>query len=280
MKREVYFHVDETSELSLNYCGTEICRNDFFMPPHIRKQFLIHYVLSGKGTFHTPQKEYALQAGDLFLIYPNTPVSYETEPSAPFHFSWFSFSGSKAEETAQILGFRPSDCVKRLHLRFSIHEKILECIDGTERGNAPGEFFTKEKLYGILRLIHASCMADEGDEEKRRPIMEQHVQKSISFMKMNYMNPIGVGDAAAFVGLERTYFSKIFHQQTGMTPQNFLLQVRIDQARQLLRRTDYPIGEISSFVGFADECYFSRAFRKKTGLSPKQFRQDKETKRY
>ena len=75
-----------------------------------------------------------------------------------------------------------------------------------------------------------------------------------------------------FAGLERSYFSKIFHTYTGKAPQEYLLDVRIDRAKYLLEHTTYSVREISSYVGFTDECYFSRIFRKKMCMSPKHYR--------
>ncbi|MFQ7552579.1 MAG: helix-turn-helix transcriptional regulator [Blautia marasmi] len=70
------------------------------------------------------------------------------------------------------------------------------------------------------------------------------------------------------VGLERSYFSKIFHKFTGTTAQNYLLNVRIQRSKLLLERTDYTVREICSYVGMKDEYYFSRAFKRSVGLSP------------
>lgn len=278
MKRQTYFELDADCDLSLNYCGTEICEPDFCMRPHIRAEYLIHYILAGKGCYHTPQRSYELKSGDMFLIYPGQTVSYETDPQDPLHFSWFSFSGTRADRLPAKLGFGPDACVRHLHSRFSIHEAILKCVALPDREEGScNQFLLLSHLYEIVGLIHESYLADERGNSQRN-IAQEHIHRAVAYIKMNYMNPISVGDVVDFVGLERSYFSKIFHKYTGKTAQEYLLGVRIDQSKLLLEQTSYSAKEISSFVGFTDECYFSRAFRKMVGVSPKTYRLSAESR--
>lgn len=278
MKRQTYFETYANCDLSLNYCGTEICEPDFCMRPHIRAEYLIHYVLAGKGSYHTPQRSYELKSGDMFLIFPGQTVSYETDPQDPLHFSWFSFSGNKADTLPAMLGFSLDACVRHLHSRFSIHDAILKCVALPDREEGScNQFLLLSHLYEILALIHESYLTDEHGNN-RLNIAQEHIHRAVAYIKMNYMNPISVGDVVDFVGLERSYFSKIFHRYTGKTAQEYILCVRIEQSKLLLDQTNYSAKEISSFVGFADECYFSRAFRKIEGMSPKAYRISSESK--
>lgn len=272
LKHEVFYTPEAEQEVSLNYCGTQICEPDFSMKPHIRQEYLIHYILAGKGRYCTPQREYALKPGDLFLIYPGQPVNYNTDPYDPFHFSWFSFSGKHAAAIVDQLGFRPDDCVRHLHSRFSINDKILECVEMINLGAAHNDFLFSANLYTIFGLIAESHTLDSRSEPDGHDAGREHIDRATFFIRMNYMSPITVNDIVRFVGLERSYFSKIFHRYTGTTAQNYLRTVRVGQAKLLLERTTYSIKEITSFVGFQDESYFSRVFKELEGVSPQTYR--------
>ena len=272
LKHEVFYTPEAAQEVSLNYCGTQICQSDFSMKPHIRQEYLIHYILAGKGRYRTPEREYALKAGDLFLIYPGQPVNYSTDPYDPFHFSWFSFSGPRAASIVEQLGFRPDDCVRHLHSRFSINDKILECIETINLGASHNDFQISANLYQIFALIAESHLLDSHNEPDAHDAGREHINRATFFIRMNYMSPITVNDIVQFVGLERSYFSKIFHRYTGMTAQNYLRSVRIGQSKLLLEHTTYSIKEIASFVGFQDESYFSRVFKEVEGTSPQTYR--------
>jgi len=77
---------------------------------------------------------------------------------------------------------------------------------------------------------------------------------------------------ASFSGLSRTYLSHVFKEVTGMRLRDYLIQVRLDKAKELLSHIDLKIKEIAYDTGFSDPNYFCRAFKKKTGLNPTNWR--------
>ena len=128
-------------------------------------------------------------------------------------------------------------------------------------------------LCHILSNLADSYSMSTKSESERKDIIEEHIERAIAYIKFNYMKPLSIQDIADYVGLERTYFSKIFHKFTGMTAQKYLLHERIQHSRQLLERTSYTLKQISSYVGIQDEYYFSRVFKLETGMSPRQYRE-------
>ncbi len=268
MKREVYCKHKSSFDLSLDYCGTETCSPDFYMPPHIRNEYLVHYVLDGSGTFTTPQKEYVLRKGDVFLIYPGCPTSYHTSPTEPLRFSWFSFSGLQASSVIPFLGFTPDSCVRQQDRQYSIHAEILTCIDIMDTTPFCSSLLLLSHLYKLFYLLSESCHTIS----TKRSIVQEHIQNATTYIQLNYIKPITVNDIAIFVGLERSYFSKVFRNCTGMTAQQYLMKTRIEQAKLLLNQTAYSVKEIAFYIGFTDECYFSRVFKKTVGTSPSRYR--------
>ena len=271
MKQESFNKHAVNPHLYLNYVGTEICSPDFLMPPHVRREYLIHYVLSGHGSFTTAQKTFDVEPGSLFLIRPGVLSSYRTDPKDPFHFSWFAFSGDLSDTVLLKVGFFGPICVRHLHSRFSIHEDIMDCISLLENSPVSSEYGLLSLLFGIFGKMQASYEADISSPD-RRNIAQEHVNRAKTYIRLHYMNPIHVRDVTDFVGLERSYLSKIFHIYTGSTIQGYIAKTRIGQAKVLLADTDYSVREISSYVGFQDEYYFSRMFKKEEGVSPQAFR--------
>ncbi|WJH37586.1 helix-turn-helix transcriptional regulator [Paenibacillus sp. CC-CFT747] len=82
---------------------------------------------------------------------------------------------------------------------------------------------------------------------------------------------------AQTLGYHRTYLSKIFKQQTGLSPMNFLLKIRMERARLLLEKP-LTIEQVASSVGFSDALYFSKQFKKWYGASPSDYRQENQGK--
>lgn len=273
MKIEAYCNPDIHFDLELNYCGLEECTPDFVMNPHTRDGYLIHYITRGSGFFQCESDIYELRTGDIFMIVPDTLVSYRTVPEDPLAFCWFCFSGSRAGNILPRIGLSAGAPVRHLHSRYSINELIKQCSDMLESPAPYNDFMVQSYLCHILSNLADSYSMSTKSESEKKDIIEEHIERAIAYIKFNYMKPLSIQDIADYVGLERTYFSKIFHKFTGMTAQKYLLHERIQHSRQLLERTSYTLKQISSYVGIQDEYYFSRVFKLETGMSPRQYRE-------
>jgi two-component system response regulator YesN len=84
---------------------------------------------------------------------------------------------------------------------------------------------------------------------------------------------LSLNEAAGQVNLSPSHFSTVFSQETGQTFKEYLTEVRIKRAKELLRSTTLKSFEISYQIGYSDPHYFSYVFRKHTGLSPTEYRQ-------
>ena len=93
---------------------------------------------------------------------------------------------------------------------------------------------------------------------------------------MNYAT-IRVNDIVEYIGFTRSYFTSVFRKQTGISPQEYLLQCRFKNGCRLLKETDYPIQKIAQLVGYEDPLAFSKAFKKYYKISPTVFREQNWT---
>ena len=75
--------------------------------------------------------------------------------------------------------------------------------------------------------------------------------------------------------LNRSYFSKIFKQNMGCPPQEFLIRLRLSKAADLMKGTSGSIGDIAAQCGFQDASYFTRTFREHRGCSPAEYRRNR-----
>jgi len=98
------------------------------------------------------------------------------------------------------------------------------------------------------------------------------VQRTVRYFQENYAGPIERQKIAELVGISPDYLSRMFRQETGMSPWQYLTRLRIAHAQDLLLSTNSSITDIGCQVGFGDAAYFSRKFRAETGLSPQAFR--------
>jgi AraC family transcriptional regulator len=98
------------------------------------------------------------------------------------------------------------------------------------------------------------------------------VARAIHAIETRYAEPLTVQALAAHVGLSSAHFSALFKRDTGRSPHQYLLQVRIERVRDALSTTRLPLGDIAQNFGFASQSHLNTAFRKWTGMTPTQYR--------
>jgi signal transduction histidine kinase/DNA-binding LacI/PurR family transcriptional regulator/AraC-like DNA-binding protein len=108
-------------------------------------------------------------------------------------------------------------------------------------------------------------------------MLSQHtsnlVKRAVAYFHQNYEAPLSRQEIAEAIGVNRDYLSRVFRQELGLSPWEYLHRYRIKQAIELLRQTNDSITEIALQVGFPDPAYFSRIFRKVTGMAPSAYRE-------
>ncbi len=92
------------------------------------------------------------------------------------------------------------------------------------------------------------------------------------YVEQSYSEPISLGKAAGIAALEKSYFSSYFHAKVGITFTEWLRQVRIEKAMELMKASDSSITEVAYEVGFGDLRTFERAFKKHTLMTPSEFK--------
>lgn len=166
--------------------------------------------------------------------------------------------------------------------------KCLEFVLRTESigYSAGGETYRFRSRSGYLEEIMAMVDFDalrkwflEKITEACRRVADQRTQNASDltenarrYIEEHYGRDISLDDISAQAGVSPYYFSKLFKKRTGQTFVEYLTEVRMGKARELLRETDYSMKEISTEVGYGDQNYFSRAFRKYVGVSPSEYR--------
>ena len=100
----------------------------------------------------------------------------------------------------------------------------------------------------------------------RTPALYAH--RAAEYMQANYDRPITVEGMAGMLGIDRRYFSRLFTREAGVSPQAYLIAVRLQKAAGLLASRLCSVAEAAESVGYADAFAFSRMYKKQYGVSP------------
>ena len=128
------------------------------------------------------------------------------------------------------------------------------------------EKYSKLLFLSICTLI-IKCYESVQDESTKALYNE-----AVSFLFKNIYEETSVSEIAKSFGVSERYFRKIFTEHTGLSPSQFIIELRLRRAKSMLSCTDKSITEIAFSCGFYDGCHLTRIFKKYEGITPKEYR--------
>lgn len=272
MEHFKYSYKTENSDnilINIYNSGYQKCESNHSMGPLVRNNYLIHHVVSGKGTYIVNDRVYNISKGDTFIIYPNTVVSYCADEKDPWEYYWVGFGGVDVKMLIEKTDFSSENCVIHINREKDLKEILLNIY------NASGvEFFRHIKMIGYLYQFISILIEESKNKIEEIDISQTYTRKVIDYISENYNKDINITDIASHIGISRSHLYKIFVKQLSMSPKKYLDNFRIIQAKELLEKTNYTINEVANMVGYSDQLHFSKAFKKNTMKSPRQYKNE------
>ena len=143
----------ELVSLSVYNVGYQLCDAGYQWGPGIRDHYLIHYVISGKGTYEVNNETHFLSAEDAFLVYPNTEIIYRADAKTPWEYAWVGFTGSDAATILQATDFsRKHPCIHAVPNGEEVKRQLLHIYDARGNGFEHAVEMTG-RLYTTLALF-------------------------------------------------------------------------------------------------------------------------------
>lgn len=228
-------------------------------------QYILIYCTEGKGTIELDGKKYLLQESDVFCIPRGEKHRYYADKEEPWSILWVHFKGENViyfpVEERKIVHIHSKHSNNRMVMLFKILFRVLE------RNYILGNFiYISQVLSLILSEVYYREKVDESTTQDR------HVTAVIRFMYENIHRNPTLEEISREVELSKSYLHSIFREQTGKSPVEFFLHLKMKEACKLLKTTNLFIYEVSARLGYEDQYYFSRIFKKIVGVSPKEYR--------
>lgn len=212
---------------------------------------------------------YQIKSGQGFMLFPGQISTYVADKNLPWEYAWLEFDGLKVREMIEIAGITKDSPIYHANskdLRQNMMEEMLYIVKNADKSPL--------HLIGHLYLFldYMTRSAETMRLKQGGRLRDFYIKEALSFIEQNFQNDISVEDIAAFCGLNRSYFGKIFHDTIGKSPQEFLMSYRMQKATELLKLTQLSIGDIGNAVGYPNQLHFSRAFKNVYGVSPREWR--------
>lgn len=266
-------YTKENFEMNLDECGIEQGIPGFGYKYEVLKNAVMHYVSKGKGTFKVNNKIFNLKQGDIFIILKGMNVEYMASMDDPWEYYWIGFSGSNSIEylnRTSIIDSYVVTCTEDS----KIPNIILNMCEISKNYNpsSSDDIVLLRELYSLLYTFIKEFPKEFEYKDKE---LHTYIQDAINFINSNYMNSITVNEIANHVNLSRSYLYKMFIKNLKVSPQKYLINLRMYKATLLLKSTKLPIGEVANKVGYTDSLLFSKTFSKYFSMSPLNYRNNK-----
>lgn len=280
----------EEGDLYILFAGHSQTKPGHQNGPKVFDYYLIHVILSGKGSFEWDGKQAVLGAGDSFVIEPGKLVTYRADETDPWHYRWLAVKGTRAGELLAACGIDWADPVVRgggrevrLHAAGAGRAAVdgrssparwIERTEAAFRARRPGCALQAAGYFHLLLAEFEPVLKPDAPREPRALTrVERHMRQAAEQLTAQFAEPVRIEKLAEQFGYSRSYFSKMFKKANRMTPVAFLTSLRTGKARQMLReRPDLSVEQIAYSVGYRDALYFSKQFKHVYGLSPSDYR--------
>lgn len=232
---------------------------------------MLIYCTEGEGWYTIRGETYPVKQNQYIIIPPGTPYSFGASEQDPWTIYWVHFMGKLSKE------FLPSTPVpatilpgeySRLQDRIQLFEEIYSCFSMG---------YIKEYMIYSSMCLYMFLTSFLYLEQYRYINLPNHKEYSFASRAIHYMNEhvernLTLDQLAAYFKYSPSHFSMLFQKETGVSPINYFIRLKIQKACQYIVLTSLKLNEIATKLGFEEPAYFSRTFTKVMGISPSEYR--------
>lgn len=240
-------------------------------PSHWHEHIEIHYILAGGAVFHIDQELYEVQAGDVMVANRNAlHAGYST--AVPYE--------------ANLLILDPSDISRELGempLRFqslirgddTLRQMLTAVFDTHAQQGLGYRALCRAKVTELLvylcRHYAAESLPPKELVQRKRDL--ERLQPALDYIEKNYAERLSVAQLAELLCLSPDRLGHLFRDSVGQAPLQYINELRLRKAMNLLKTEEYTVTDVAQAVGFFDYNHFGRLFRRRYGCTPNQVRQ-------
>ena len=260
------------TDISVRDSGIHVAGSDYRIGYRVIEHYTLVLVTAGSGTLSWLGHQYPISAGRAFFIYPGVRHAWWTDKEDLLSIAYVGFGGREARDYLEeiaidfafpILSVSAEQKEELCGLICEILETLLASVDTVSA------WLARSTLWRILALV----LEINGDESRLEPSpVSDLVQSAISLLETHYSSTWTMSELARRLSISTSHLHRVFSQEIGMAPHEFLTRTRVAKAKTLLAGTDLQVADVASSVGITDPNYFSRMFRKHAGKPPTAYR--------
>lgn len=228
----------------------------------------IFFIQGGRGEFTIDGHTFTAGEGDFIVCHPGISYAASSFNNDPLKAIFMAISNIHiSDKTKGYIIDEGAPPLFRLHKNRMIIEKLM--LDIVSEFKEP-QLGSTEMITALLRSLIVHLIRSLTVEEVSSYSSASQTVKS--YIEQNYKLDLSLSDLASIVYVSPYHLAHLFKNETGMSPIQYLIQCRIEEAKRLLKYTDLSVREISASVGYPNANYFNLLFKKMTGNSPGKYR--------
>ena len=268
-KSEVYFSSPSQTAKKLYYypisAGHFFCIKGYHLIRDNYNSLLITHIIDGTFTYIKDGKHITARAGDTVILDCYKPHEYYTNDS--FESIWIHISGANSFELFEEVEKTDGNLVKCRDVNH-VKKLLFRIYDSISGVNPPSELNISLDIYKIFaELLNPPSIKSKGESN-----YEDSIQDVKNYIAENLNEKLTVQRLANESHMSTSHFSRVFKQQTGFSPYDYVLITRLNKAKYLLQKTEMSVSSIAYETGFNSESNFICFFTNNEGISPGKFR--------
>ena len=222
----------------------------------------------GGGTVEFRRRRFTARKGSLIVLPPECWHRYRPDTDTGWTTLWIGFGGDLANRLVGGAGFNKGGEVRAIPDEHHFHRLLADMVSDILGNGQAGVYSAAARIP----LLTAALMKDEPVGEDSRFRTSELIHRAQQHMLERCGEEIDFESLASSLGITYRSFRYLFAKETGTSPLQYYLSVKLSRARNLLKSSDIPIEEIAHTLGFKTNWYFAHFFTKATGISPRDYR--------
>ena len=257
------------NSVSLDYFGFEHCLPRHSYGPNIRTDYVIHVVIDGKGILDWDGRRWTIHKGQMFILLPGEETTYYADKDDPWYYCWIGFHGDSASKIVESIGFSKESPVLTYSDVFLVEKRIKRMLE-VRALTLDGQLCRNAEMMQILSDMILERSERIGNDSSMNVF--SYSEYAVRYINNHFSEKVRIQDLAKKIGISRSYLVKLMKQETGMSPQEYLIETRMRRAADLLSRSNDSIRTIAAECGYEDALAFSKVFKSRYGCNPSDFR--------
>ncbi len=256
------------SVLSVEQLGRDVSTPGFSYPQY-NSTYVLSVVRNGKGTLESDGKKYNLSKNDAFLTYPNTLSIQTADQKEPWELCFISFSGSAVKDIIEKTVFKNNTVTVNLR-NSDLADEIIKSTFLLNTG-VRSDFALFESFFRIISFLDiqkTQIFINEEDSQNK------YVTEIKRYIHSVYPENIKISEIANKLNINRSHLYRIFKAETGLGVEDYIINIRINHAKALLKDTSLSVTAVSALVGYKNYTTFFKRFKQSTGVTPIEYRKE------